>query len=150
MSALHGPIPLIAVSAACASSAGRSASASMSRPPRTASVTARMVRIFGAERPVARSAGSSDGGDRRRRQLGQAGIDAPPDRFGACRRQLLADDDMEQPLEAGRAPPHRHLAGHGDHRHEPRLDGGEMRQPFFDVGFRFDDTHDRRLDGFHG
>jgi len=58
MSAVHGPMPLIAVRRPCASSAGRSASASRSSPSRTAAATARSVRIFAPDRPMARSVSS--------------------------------------------------------------------------------------------
>src|SRR5688572_11349147 len=58
MSAVQGPMPLTAVSSACASSAPSSPSRSSGRPAATAAALARRVRIFGADRPTARRSSS--------------------------------------------------------------------------------------------
>ena len=104
-------MPTTSVSAACTSSSLAPSRPARSRPLLQASAIARSVRILGRDSPAPASCLSS----RASRTPGSNGRQTSavrvPDRRRARHRDLLADDDAGQALEAGRTPPQRRVAG---------------------------------------
>ena len=115
MSALQRPIPFMPHRAACASSAGLSASPARSNPLSQAAATARRVLIFGLERPAAARSPSENaasvsgvrGDNRVRHPL--------KDRSRAGNGDLLCGNDLREPGKIGRTAAQRQGArGPGD------------------------------------
>ena len=116
MSAVQGPIPCTAVSAACASSAEHLSSAARSRRPVSIADGDRLQRPYLRRRQaqprqaLARARRICPGSN------GIVGCAQPgPDRLGAGGRHLLRDNDRGEPGKAGGTAPRRWGAGDGEH-----------------------------------
>ncbi len=113
MSAVHGPIPLTATSARCASGAGISrergeVEPAVARPPRATArqrADLRAREAAGAQAPPRRPRSTASARERAQRRFQPA-----EDRVGAGDRHLLRDDDRRQPRKARLAPPQRRRA----------------------------------------
>src|SRR5450830_124876 len=117
MSAVHGPTPCSAVSAACA----RSASILPTRvrsifPLATALPISRIDLILGAERPSRLS------------------LPARAERTGARGRELLSAYDGAQAGKARLAPAQAEFAGLVRNRLEPRIGADQLRQAGLQIG----------------
>ena len=118
MSAVHGPMPCSAVSAACAASASIRPTASRSICPLAIAVPiAFIVLIFGRRQAEPRRAARRASAARVSWWNGSNAAATPsPDRGRARGRKLLAADDAAQTGEAGLAPAQPGHAGLGEHR----------------------------------
>ena len=79
--------------------------------------------------------------DRIRRVVGHRPFDPLPNRIRTRRRQLLADNNIQEPREACRPATNGNFASPGDHRGNARINRLDMSQSFFNIRVSFDCMH---------
>src|SRR5262249_46942997 len=139
MSAVHGPMPWTAVSAAWASSAGFLVSAERSSSPRSmAFAMAFSVRIFGAESPARASLAAR--AQHRSVVERVEGLGEPcPELLGARGRELLRNAERDQTPESSPPAPQRRPPRPREDHAEARIGVDEAGDGVIEIGLGVDE-----------